>query len=116
VRIRFQADADLNPAIGRGLIRQAPEIDWRAAQRVIPDRTPDPEVLRLAAIDGRVLVSRDVGTMPGHFARFIAAERSPGLILIPPTTSVRDAIEKLLIAWLSWTAEEIENQIWWIPA
>jgi hypothetical protein len=72
-------------------------------------------VLRLSAAAGRVLVSRDVRTIPGHFAAFISTQQSPGVILIPAGTSVGDAIEKLLIAWLSWTAEDIENQIRWLP-
>ena len=104
MRIGFQADADLNPAIGRGLIRQAPEIDWRPAQRFIRDGTPDPDVLRLAAEDGRVLISRDVATMPSHFATFMATYSSPGVILVPPNTTVGGAIEKLLVVWLTWTA------------
>ena len=55
---RFQADADLNPEIGRGLRRREPSVDFRAAVGVIADGTPDPEVLQIAAGDGRVLVSR----------------------------------------------------------
>jgi predicted nuclease of predicted toxin-antitoxin system len=116
VRIRFQADADLDPDIGRGLVRQEPAIDWRPAQGFIADATPDPEVLQLAADGGRVLVSGDVGTIPRHFTTFIATRSSPGAILIPSNATVGEAIEKLLIVWLSWTAEEIENQIWWLPA
>lgn len=115
MKIRFQADADLDPDIGRGLIRRETRIDWRPAQGFIPDATPDSEVLRLAAAAGRVLVSRDVRTIPSHFAAFTASHRSPGVILIPPGTSVGDAIEKLLIAWLSWAAEDIEDQIRWLP-
>ena len=76
--LRFQADADLNPAIGRGLRRREPSIDFRAAAGVIPDGTPDPDVLRIAAEAGRVLVSRDIGTMPGHFADFIEQQESQG--------------------------------------
>jgi hypothetical protein len=45
----------------------------------------------------------------------MAASRSPGVILIPAGPSVGDAIEKLLIAWIAWTAAEIENQIRWLP-
>jgi hypothetical protein len=116
VRIRFQADADLNPAIGRGLIRRISAIDWCPAQRLIADVTPDLEVLRIAAADGRVLVSRDVATVPHHFAAFVATRTSPGVILIPSDTTVGEAIEGLLLAWLSWTAEDIENQIWWLPS
>jgi hypothetical protein len=44
---------------------------------VIPDGTPDPEVLKLAAEAGRVLVSADVKTMPTHFAQFVEHAESP---------------------------------------
>ena len=80
---RFQADADLNPEIGRGLRRREPSVDFRAAVGVIADGTPDPEVLQIAAGDGRVLVSRDITTMPDHFARFVAHQESPGILLDP---------------------------------
>jgi hypothetical protein len=36
--------------------------------------------------------------------------------MIPSSATVGEAIEKLLIVWLSWSAEDIENQIWWLPA
>jgi hypothetical protein len=72
------------------------------AARTIPDGTPDPEVLRIAAEAGRVLVSKDISTMPGHFARFIADHDSPGLLLVPSEWSI-GAIEGVLIAWLNFT-------------
>ncbi len=72
----------MNPAIGRGLRRREPSIDFRAAAGIIPDGASDPDVLRVAAEAGRVLVSRDIGTMPGHFADFIQQQESPGLLLI----------------------------------
>jgi len=49
---------------------------------VIPDKTSDPEVLQIAAESGRVLVSWDVTTMPGHFRQFITENDSPGLLLV----------------------------------
>jgi len=115
VKIRFQADADIDPDIGRGLRRQAITIDWRSAQGIIADATPDQDVLELAANDGRVLVSGDVTTMPLHFAAFVATRSSPGVILIPPRATVGEAIERLLMVWLSWAAEDIETQVWWLP-
>jgi hypothetical protein len=69
--LRFQADADLEPDIGRGLRLREPSVDFRSATGVIPDGTPDPEVLRIAAEEGRILVSGDVNTMCVHFERFI---------------------------------------------
>jgi hypothetical protein len=113
--LRFQADADVDPDIGRGLTRREPSIDWRPAQGLIADATPDPEVLQFAAADGRVLVSGDVSTTPPYFVAFIETHSSPGVILIPPNTRVREAIERLLRLWLMWTAEDISGQIWWLP-
>ena len=112
--MRFQADADVDPDIGHGLLRREPAIDWRAAQGFIADATPDPEVLQFAANDGRVLVTGDVSTIQQHFAAFTAARSSPGVILIAPETGVGEVIHRLLIAWVTWAAEDIENQIWWL--
>lgn len=113
--IRFQADADLNPEIGRGLRRREPLIDFRDAAGVIADGTPDPEVLQIAAEDDRVLVSRDVTTMPDYFARFIAQHESPGMVLIPSRRSIGTVIEGLLMVWLIWMPEELRNRARWLP-
>jgi hypothetical protein len=48
LKIGFQADAELNPEIGRGLRRKEPAIDFRSATGVSPDGTPDPTVLQVA--------------------------------------------------------------------
>ena len=113
--IRFQADADLNPEIGVGLRRREPSIDFRAASGVIPDKTSDLDVLRIAAEAGRVLVSRDVTTMPGHFVRFIAENDSPGLLLVPSSRLIGSVIEALLVVWLDWRPEDMHNQARWLP-
>jgi hypothetical protein len=115
LKIRFQADCDLDPDIGRGLIRRESKIDWSSAQGRFPDGTLDLEVLGICADAGRVLVSRDVRTLPRHFAAFTADHTSPGIILLPSGITIGVAIERLLIAWLSWTAEEMVNQIRWLP-
>ena len=62
VKVRFQADANLDPDIGLGLQRRDPPIDYRPTLGVIPDRMLDPDVLGLAAEDGRVLVTNDLRT------------------------------------------------------
>lgn len=114
MKIRFQADADLHPGIGLGLMRRDRRIDWLAAGGSIPDGAPDSEVLRIAASDRRVLVSRDIGTMPGHFSAFVAIAPSPGAIVVPSSTPIGAAIERLLVIWQTPSANELENQIWWL--
>jgi hypothetical protein len=114
VKVRFQADANLDPDIGLGLQRPDPSLDYRGALGLIPDGMPDPDLLGLAAEDGRVLVTNDL-RMPKHFAKFIAVRDSPGLLLVPSRISIGETIEGLFICWLSWSAEEMRNQIRWLP-
>jgi hypothetical protein len=115
LRIAFQADANLDPDIGRGLRRSEPSLDFRRSAGIIPDGVPDAEVLRVAAEAGRVLVTRDVRTMRAHFQEFIAEREFPGVLLIPSSRSTGAAIEGLLMVWLTWTPEDLRNQVRWLP-
>jgi hypothetical protein len=63
----------------------------------------DPEVLGVAASVGKILVTHDVRTMPRHFGEFIAHSESPGLILVPGTMPMAQAIEEILRISFFWT-------------
>lgn len=91
--IRFQADADLRRAIVLGVRRRQPGIDFRDAYEAGLRGLNDDQVLELAALENRVLVSHDQKTMPYHFARFVASRTSPGLLIIPQRVSISLAIE-----------------------
>ena len=47
--VRFLADANLDQDIVLGLLRRQPLIEFDLPQFFIPDGTPDPEVLTIAA-------------------------------------------------------------------
>ncbi|OFW26820.1 MAG: hypothetical protein A3J28_14100 [Acidobacteria bacterium RIFCSPLOWO2_12_FULL_60_22] len=115
MKVRFQADADLDGRVLRGLRRAAPEIDIRTAAGAGLSGHQDPEVLRIAAADGRILISQDRRTMPDHFRRFVADAASPGVILIRGGISVATAIEELVLIWTASEAEEWVNRLVWIP-
>ncbi|MBM3765001.1 MAG: hypothetical protein FJW32_06385 [Acidobacteria bacterium] len=115
MNIRFQADANLDPDIARGVQLREPSIDFRPARGVLADGTLDPEVLRIAAADGRVLVTRDVRTMRGHFEEFLKSSDSPGILLISNGHSTGTAIDGLLYVWLTWTEDQLRNQIHFLP-
>lgn len=76
MKVRFQADADLNQIILLATIRREPEIDFQTAAASDFQGLEDPEVLARAAKDGRVLVTHDRKTMPRHFANFITQRTS----------------------------------------
>src|SRR5258708_24313514 len=99
----------------RGLGRGAPEIDIRPAADGALAGLKDPEVLRIAAASGRILVSQDRRTMPAHFARFSAGVQSPGLILLREATPISTAIEELVLIWNASEAEEWVDRLVWVP-
>jgi len=113
--IRFQADADLNLIILLATIRREPRIDFLTAEAAGLTGLKDPEVLTIAAREGRVLVSHDQKTMPRHFAEFIAHTPSPGLLIVPQHLSVATAVADLLLIWFTTEVEEWINQIRFLP-
>jgi predicted nuclease of predicted toxin-antitoxin system len=64
MKIRFQADADLNQNITRALRRRAPALDFQTANEAGLHGLDDEAVLAQAAGEGRILVSHDRRTMP----------------------------------------------------
>lgn len=115
MRVRLQADADLDGRLIRGLRRTAPEIDIRTATQAELNGLEDPDVLQIAADSGRILVSQDRRTMPAHFARYVRGRRSPGVILLREATPIATTIEELILISTASQAEEWVNRIVWIP-
>jgi len=73
MKIRFQADNDLNEHIVRAVKRLRPDIDFQTAPALgLHLGVPDEQVLESAAQEGRILVSHDGKTMPNCFAQYIA--------------------------------------------
>ena len=114
--IRFLADADLNEGIVAGCLRREPEMDFLSANDAALEGMPDREVLALAAVQDRILVSHDFHTMPRHFGKFLQADNSsPGVLLVPQGLSVGEAIEELMLIWTASDAPEWQNRILRIP-
>jgi predicted nuclease of predicted toxin-antitoxin system len=115
VKVRFQADADLNEDIVTGVRRRVPEIDFQTAHAANLHGLQDEIVLALAAQEGRVVVSHDLSTMPTAFGNFIQNNTSAGLIIITQHTPLAVAIEELILIWVASEAEEYENVVMKIP-
>ena len=69
MKIRFQADNDLDHRIVVATRRLEAAIDFQTASALgLQGCVPDDRVLALAAEQGRILVSHGRRTMPAHFA------------------------------------------------
>ena len=115
MQIRFQADADFNQIIVSAVLRHHQEIDFRTATAAGLAGLTDPEVLTLAARDGRVLVTHDHRTMPRYFGDFIRTSPSPGLIVVPQILAIRDAADALILIWAVTKPEEWLNRVAYLP-
>lgn len=115
MKVSYQADADLNEDIVTGVLRRAPEVDFQTAHEAGLSGLEDPQVLTLAADEGRILVTHDRRTMPRHFAEFIRYRASPGLLVIPQHAELLTVIEELILIWAASEAEEYVNSIRSLP-
>lgn len=116
MRIRFQADNDLRKAIVRGVVRRSAVIDFRSAQNARLHGVDDPLVLAIAAEEGRILVSHDFQTMPGHLRDFIKTRHSPGVFLVSQELPVGQAVDALALIWEASDAEEWKDRLCLLPS
>jgi hypothetical protein len=115
MKIRFQADADLNQIILLATLRREPAIDFQTALTAGLAGLSDKQVLAITARAGRVLVTHDRRSMPRHFAEFIATQTSPGLVIIPQHLPIASVVEDLLLIWSATEAEEWTNRLCFLP-
>lgn len=115
MKIRYQADADLKQLIVKSTLRSEPTIDFQTATDANLEGLPDPEVLRQAAVQQRILVSHDQRTMPSHFAEFITKEVSAGLIIAPQHLPIPIVVEHLILIWATEEPAQWINRIIFLP-
>lgn len=115
MKLRFQADADLNQIIVKATLRCEPIIDFQTAQAAKLSGLKDEEVLALAAKESRILVTHDRKTIPHHFAVFIMSQTSPGVLIVPQKLQIANVVEDLILIWAVSEAEEWINRIRSLP-
>jgi hypothetical protein len=115
MKVRFQADADLNGIIITATRRLEPLIDFQSAATAKLIGLSDLEVLTIAAREGRILVSHDRRTMQHAFAEFIAHQDSPGLFIVSQRQPVINVADELVLIWLASEAKEWINALRTIP-
>lgn len=114
-RVRFQADADLRQSIVTGIIRKQPNLNFQSANEAELEGIKDPEVLEIAARDGRLLVTHDRKTMPTEFGQYILSRTSSGVLILSQSLPISEAIDAIILVWEASTAEEWINQIMTFP-
>ena len=114
--LRLLIDQDLDQDILRGLQQRVPGLDAITALEAGRSRAPDPDLLAWAAKEGRVTITHDQRTMPGHAADLMAAgENIAGVIVISRRLPIKRVLDDLEIIVLCSEPNEWENVIKRLP-
>jgi hypothetical protein len=110
--LRLISDHNFNRRILRGLRRRRPTVDLVRAVDVGLSEADDRVLLEWAAAEGRILVTHDVNTIPG-FAndRVRAGLPMPGVLLVPKSVAIGQAISDLELAIEAQTADDCKDQV-----
>jgi hypothetical protein len=103
--LRFVLDENLR---GGGLWQAIQQHNARGAQPIdvvrvgdppdLPLGTADPDILLWAEREGRILVTLDQQTMPGHLTRHLqAGHHSPGILVVRHRAPVPQVIDALVL-------------------
>lgn len=78
----------------------------------LPLGSPDPQVLRWAEREDRILVTQDRRSMGRHLMAHLASgHHCPGIFMLRPGASYRGAVEFLMLAAYASSAGEWRDQI-----
>ena len=112
--LRFLADEGFHHAITHQLRERG--VDVITSQEAGLVRTPDPDILKWAAEQDRIVITNDVSTMPDHaYARMQAALPMPGVFVAQQSTGIGVIVEELHTIAACSLNREWDSQVRYIP-
>ena len=114
--IRFLCDEDIDGRVLRGLQRRYPELDITSINDLGLKGASDPDVLRVAIEQDRVLLTHDVRTMRPLARRFIESGIAiPGLVCIDRNAQMGTILDDLATIAVASHEDEWRDQIMHVP-
>jgi predicted nuclease of predicted toxin-antitoxin system len=116
VMLPLLTDEDVHGNIVAGLRRRQPLLDIVRVQDVGLRQLPDTVILEWAARTGRVVVSVDKKTLAvDAWDRVAHGLPMPGVIILRIILSIGRAIDELEVAAIAGTADDLRNQVIYLP-
>jgi predicted nuclease of predicted toxin-antitoxin system len=114
--LRLLTDENFNHRIVRSLRLRLPDLDCIVAQQVGLTGFHDEQLLELAAIEGRVIITHDVKTMTAYAnARLAQGLQMPGLIIVPHKLEFGRAVEDLELIIECVNDVDLKDRIYYLP-
>jgi predicted nuclease of predicted toxin-antitoxin system len=96
--MRFLADENFDNDILRGVLRRNPALDVVRVQDTEAYQAEDTLVLAWAARENRILLTRDIRTMPDFaYERVAAGQFMPGVLVVSDQAPIGQVIADLLL-------------------
>jgi len=109
-------DENLNQRILRGLKRAVPQLDHIVAQTAGFGGLEDSPLLARAAAQNRIVITHDLKTMPKYaYERVRSGQPMPGMVAVPDSLPIGQAIEDLALIIECCQPAEIENLVLYLP-
>jgi hypothetical protein len=114
--LRLLADENLNHDLIRGLLRRMSALDLLRVQDVGLRAVDDPSVLEWAALEGRIVVTHDVNTMPAFaFDRIRRNQRMPGMFVINQQAALATVIDDIFLIMECSENSEWDGRVIFLP-
>lgn len=114
--IKILADQNFNGRILRGLLARIPDLDIIRTEDHGIKTYPDPDIIGWAAERNRVIFTHDERTFDNFAYRKIEqSEKMCGVVIIPASLLIGQAIEELMMAIQCQTDEEWPNSVLRLP-
>ena len=110
--MRFLTDEHVPPALVRGLKRSLPGTDILELRHTDLLGATDPDVLEFAASQSRILITRDISTVPDFaFERVLEGKAMPGVFIWRRKVSLGDVLADLVLIVQASEADEWTNRV-----
>lgn len=114
--IALVSDQNFKQQIVNGLRRRLADLDLVSVREVGLAEAEDPALLAWAAAEDRVLITHDVNTIPGFaYQRAADGDPMPGVVVVPATLPIGDAIRGLLRVLEASSSEDLVHRILFLP-
>ena len=114
--LRLIFDENFDHRILRGLELQLLNLDFIVVQRSAFGGAKDPQLLAIAAEQNRILITHDLKTMPKFvYEREAAKLSTPGVIAVPDSLPIGQAIEELALLIVCSEPTEFVDLVRYLP-
>lgn len=110
MRIKLLLDVHISPEVAAALKRRFPDLDVKSIHETDWAALPDEVLLELLDQEGRVLVTRDVNTVPHHCKQRIVAGKTFAGVIYADSKKLRQTDQRGLIRRLVEVLEKHGNE------